>query len=177
MGLQIWLGSSPKMQSRALLPQRDGSWLTHKWALNGFAILHELGAPNNHQEKEDHTWKHRASAWHALFCCNVCSSRKKVFHFSVSLSGAKLEIVRRFSKTAGAARSRKMVVNGEGSCSARSFSILSLAWQMIGADKQHPQSWIFEPYSMHPYYMQLSTAGEKEGKHGAESAPQINKFH
>ena len=50
----------------------------------------------------------------------VTRLKKKVCECSVSLFWPKLEVARRFSETAGAAGSRKMVVNGMASC----FTIL-----------------------------------------------------
>ena len=43
-----------------------------------------------------------------------------------------------------------------------------------GADKQHPNPEISNRTNMHPWWQNRQTAGEKEGKHGAESTPQFS---
>ena len=120
--------SSTKPRGRALFLCRDGSQVSHK----GIERLYEfqrircticLTSPENHQKKEDHTWKACACLQHLSWSCFTSKAGAAVVKNGVSGCSAwhptrRNEGSKGSQRTAGAAGHHKMVDKRKAICCA-----------------------------------------------------------
>ena len=120
--------SSTKPRGRALFLCRDGSQVSHK----GIERLYEfqrircticLTSPENHQKKEDHTWKACACLQHLSWSCFTSKAGAAVVKNGVSGCSARHPTRRNegskgSQRTAGAAGHHKMVDKRKAICCA-----------------------------------------------------------